>query len=1663
MNRKLFLGLVCLSIQATNLLTGVSASNNRNNFSGWVGYKVTIGATDISATGLGMPLVQGTYGSHVVKIVNATTGVDIAGGSVNVTPTGSIGSFTYSNLATPITLTATTSFYIVFNTTNSGDFWYDLSGVTTQTDASIVTGVYFDTAYHETGSANSAFGIPDLQYTAVVAPPNISITSPSNGATVTGSININATATGHNLTNVAFRVDGVTIGTDTTSPYSIAWNTLSTTNGAHILTAIATDDLNQSTTSAGINVTVANATTVNFVQPVNGATIFGSSYTLIANAVTAPGTSIVNVQFKVDGVNSGGPITVVPYQTNINTTGLSEGAHTLTAVATDTSAGTGTTTINVTVNNTNPPIAIPISFDPPTNQQIIARFKVTDVNNCTCTGFTDPGMTQKVNDTNNSIFSNSEKCNKSTNIVDGNSVVCVIGKRTSDVSDIGNAGNLKDRTLSPTKAYYIQVIDGVNGAMGSGTVTTANIPWGATHPEIPPFNVAGFNRYGYPTIDFSDAGRDNDYYDPMNGMHLRRGPRNMFGTQTGQFQFATNFVISGSWTTPNNITSANISGPFASLSGGGTIFLPFKDSTDISDQLSSATILDDLGVNVYGSGTSGTADDRTVMVCMALEYGPTTNNNCTSSEIPIVLSQTTATKIIGPSTFPKYRFDGWNFPTQPDQEHLTVLGRGGYSVACTMSVCKIADGQNGGYLPTFVIPGFKIQLSDGVWRTINTVQDIQNFTLVETNVTLTGWFTLGNAGIRIRKLNSNGTISLNAGYIGATSQLPELHPNGTKDFCSPLIQSVGFEADGTTPIVPPLTGRLCIHGSGGTKFEFLLLSNMKTRFISNIQHGDASFLGIGPSYAQGTFSPTNPNQFIAIHTDDSGPLGSPDRVNRVFYSVTYDPTTCHFREWNNQYGSVNPPTDCVTWINQNSFASGRSINQQLDPYLTTHIPIWDGTYKSSVNLSGISGNYAVLFQNLSSQDNPCIVATFDIRTWTLVNAFDGLTGTLPLQRWGGCHSLGMDQADDNGNGSFNWEILSARTNVGYLSGYFKFHGPTAKCLSTDGVTCTSWSSDTSLNNGQIIASPDARCGSIPTNITTANSPLHVASCVDETNTAGLCTAGAIAGAATLGITLAPGYQCVQYRLPDDEPCNINASNYSLIPGQVDERVKFPCSYNPAWSSPSRWQVGDYISRLGADGSLDGKTESKLILTKTPFGGGFQIEVMRWSQADNRTSDFLGNPQAVLFRDHLFTGTGGSQDQTGWDGFMNSGARTWVNLSDLTSNSDTTNITASHNAIGYAPDKSHRSQVGPGAARTGDLPAMASATPQVSFNIDNIAFGGIARQSGGEVEQYPSLTNKTTPTLKWGAMSYDWRHLNPDLGSVIEDATVVWGHTTTLVAGFSHVYKIDSHGTFDQKIRRAKLFMTRSALQDISGPGSVLDDTKFWNYCIVYATNQCVTGSAVGDIYAAGLPYLGNFGCTTDTYRLSSFCATAPWSNAGWWIEQGTQESDYTGSKMRRLSMGLTGLTNQYQYTSPHMIQDGSMAIIKPGLAGGGHPDLWIAEVPAPAPFDSIDRTTYIPVTIKIGAGFAFGRVRFGYLENNNGNNTNKFHCTSYQDDCLTDNAIVPFAYDTSDSGKAGIACSSGCSITVPAISRRVMYYQTESCTGANTGCVRGAIQVVVVP
>ena len=135
------------------------------------------------------------------------------------------------------------------------------------------------------------------------APPTVSITLPATNATyaIGTSVIINATAADAdgNVTKVDFYNGATLLGTSTTSPYTYTWT--NPAQGNYIITAVATDNNANITTSTAVNITVGNPVTslINNGEFDNGTT----GWTLQNNG-GATGTMSVVTNGNLSGTNS---------------------------------------------------------------------------------------------------------------------------------------------------------------------------------------------------------------------------------------------------------------------------------------------------------------------------------------------------------------------------------------------------------------------------------------------------------------------------------------------------------------------------------------------------------------------------------------------------------------------------------------------------------------------------------------------------------------------------------------------------------------------------------------------------------------------------------------------------------------------------------------------------------------------------------------------------------------------------------------------------------------------------------------------------------------------------------------------------------------------------------------------------------------------------------------------------------------------------------------------------------------------------------------------------------------------------------------------------------------------------------------------------------------
>ena len=156
--------------------------------------------------------------------------------------------------------------YEVYRSTTSGFTPGAANRIATPTGTSYTDTVAPGTYYYRVKATDAAPNLSTASNEVVGASladaaPGATLTAPTAGATVSGTVALKATATDDvGVAGVTFLVDGAPVGSeDTSSPYEFSWASTGVANGSHKIAARARDSANQTTTSSEVTVTVSNS------------------------------------------------------------------------------------------------------------------------------------------------------------------------------------------------------------------------------------------------------------------------------------------------------------------------------------------------------------------------------------------------------------------------------------------------------------------------------------------------------------------------------------------------------------------------------------------------------------------------------------------------------------------------------------------------------------------------------------------------------------------------------------------------------------------------------------------------------------------------------------------------------------------------------------------------------------------------------------------------------------------------------------------------------------------------------------------------------------------------------------------------------------------------------------------------------------------------------------------------------------------------------------------------------------------------------------------------------------------------------------------------------------------------------------------------------------
>ena len=163
---------------------------------------------------------------------------------------------------------------------------------------------------------------------------------------------------------------------------------------------------------------------------------------------------------------------------------------------------------------------------------------------------------------------------------------------------------------------------------------------------------------------------------------------------------------------------------------------------------------------------------------------------------------------------------------------------------------------------------------------------------------------------------------------------------------------------------------------------------------------------------------------------------------------------------------------------------------------------------------------------------------------------------------------------------------------------------------------------------------------------------------------------------------------------------------------------------------------------------------------------------------------------------------------------------------------------------------------------------------------------------------------------------------------------------------------------------------------------------------------------------------------------------------------------------RVLTSGLVGLRQVDGYPVAKALPDGSWTLFQHTTSSK---QVWMAKM---TPFqlnDAVDRSGFLPLRVDLippaNQGIQTATIEFGYAEHGS---PDQFYCPSRRESCAAVTSSLtqadPFKYAVSDQ-YVRTPCSTGCSITTPALPMHVVYYRSKYFDGSGAVVSVGPMRV----
>ncbi len=1236
-----------------------------------------------------------------------------------------------------------------------------------------------------------------------------------------------------------------------------------------------------------------------------------------------------------------------------------------------------------------------VAVDSTTATQAILRYTAPGASACSLQVSESASLQPLVHDVDPALFPGEDQDSRTGNLTSGRARVFVIGKRRADQ---GTDGNWYSRALQAYTQHYYLITCGTDTA--TGTFTTGNIALGNTYnedlPADPNAGQSGYfvsgGQYAWPQFTnwVNTTGRSETVVDPQTGMLLKRVtmPQDQptSNAPAGDHSFATAIDFDRAWTNPTQILADdNLS---ASYTGTNSDWLFLRDQDLVFGDVYP---LESLTFSVLGwcSGPC-VADNAKIQACITVNGVSCWPNSSNVQDVALGTTVNTSTFATAGSSVPLMA--GWTPAGYPPLVRTDIEPVSGQ---VNVDTSGNVTWTGGSYFSVNWVAGSMITIAGSQctlagpagaqWLSVNPASCSPILSVPQAGAS----YSAGNFGIMVRKkTSSTDTIYLQyAKYSITTSVLLGWPSSGSPQVCSDTLTQNTATGD---------LGYRCVI-NGGLPMVY---------WIDHIT-GDANYLGFlfyssqsGPNGFQNGLC-SNPASWTIAGT---GPT-DPEQMYCLGQDLSNNPIvlSCLLSS-NNQPNNLG-----LSCSNMTSSATSSDLLSLIGEFTSGYSPSFNRSVFQNCSISGMQNGQLVIGcgELGSQQDTLAWVVVFNP---TMIGTAAGCVGgglpgcvvaasttwSAAPARWCALHTLFIAGEP---------QVTAGERNIAWIAGkYFANPG-----IPGGGPYVST------VASGVLGSQPSIAAGS-------SGCPYGSAGC-------DLVTV-------------------------DGEPCN-------KTPASIDADN---CPQNASWGYLQNSAAGDVFQVSPGNNELVQliqKTGNQWLLERG-FGGVYPVSshtgtivlnedclAQRWDYGQSNTSwiwDFANDPHGT----NSGGGTMGILDDwdhpfprpnvvTGAVPFYNPGFVGGYGVSDGT------NVLASLLAPNaYMGPPTVYEALGPSfAGSTGVTNYIESSQDHTSRPQDDAPSGETqwfldARPAG---TLGPSLADRAVPV---SGQLYKFSSVTTD------------GDNLTQIGGPN----ANLNGV-NRKLQATMAFCGTQPLTDVSSAatGNAISDSSVdsYHYCVSRNAGECRTGSARGDIYV-NCPYAmprsdGTYGCGAS----NDLCVYNTGAYLNGIAQIGYGKTDAEGKVGRLLTKGLIRQrlldVNQNVRTLP----DASWLLFRATALSGSDDTIMVGKMPPfPGP-DSVSRGAFVPLVVNVnppaGLGATNAILEFGYLEDGL---PNQFYCTTRKETCVAMSATVgpiPFSFagegtGGTEAGLAGAACANGCSIAIPGLPQRVVYYRVKY-RGAN--------------